>query len=56
MRLITTFSALVAIVYGACEADGDMACSDDKVCLYRYTSDVSNPRDSDYKRLLRKDK
>ena len=56
MRFITTISALVAIVYGACEADGDMACSDDKVCVYRYTSDVSNPKASGYKKLLKKDK
>ena len=56
MRLITNISALFAVVYGACEAGGDMACEDDKVCIYRYTMDVSNAKDSDYKRLVKKDK
>ena len=56
MRFITTISALVGVVYGACEAGGDMVCEDDQVCVYRYTSDVSNAKDKDYKNLLRKDK
>ena len=56
MRLITNISALFAVVYGACEAGGDMACEDDKVCIYRYTMDVSNAKDSDYKRRVKKDK
>ena len=57
MRYFTNMSALVAVVYGAsCESGGDMVCDDGKVCVYRYTSDVSNPKDSDYKKLLRKDK
>ena len=57
MRYFTNMSALVAVVYGAsCENGGDMVCDDGKVCVYRYTSDISNPKDSDYKKLLKKDK
>ena len=61
MRYITTISALVAVVYGACEADGDMACAptkkkEDQFCIYRKTMAVEDPNNRNYKSVLRKDK
>ena len=57
MKYFTTISALVAVVYGACEAGGDMVCKkDDEVCLYRFTADVADTKDKDYKKVIKKDK
>ena len=57
MKLICILSALSAIAASAgCEADDNFKCSSaDQVCVYRYTLDVSNPKDKDYKALLKKD-
>ena len=56
MKLIYILSALAVAASEGCEADGDFKCSSaDQVCVYRYTLDVSNPKDKDYKALLKKD-
>ena len=56
MKFIAAISAILAAVNGACEAGGDMSCKGDKVCVYRYTADVANPKSRAYTNLLRKDK
>lgn len=60
MKLICILLALAMVLADeadkGCVKDGDFKCeSADQVCVYRYTLDVSNARDSDYKKLLAKD-
>ena len=56
MKVINILSALAVVAADGCEKDGDFKCEKEgEVCLYRYTLDVANPKDKDYKSLLKSD-
>ena len=60
MKFFATAALIVAVqislVQAACEAGGDNTCAfAEEQCLYRYTMDVSNPKNTKYIAALQED-